>query len=87
MDLGGRTGAVMLVVRPEDARPAAAHPTAVLAGQVVSRSLLGRCWRLEVMVAGTRLRVDWPTPGDIGTELSFSLAPDRCNIVADDGAR
>ena len=45
---GAKPGDGMLVVRPEDARPAEAHPGNRLQGKVLSIAFQGRCWRLAV---------------------------------------
>lgn len=79
---GAHDGAGLLVVRPEDARPAAAFPDNRLGGKVVSRAFQGRCWRLAVEIGDTRLRIDWPEPAEIGATLAFSLPPDRCVVLA-----
>ena len=79
---GASDGAGMLVVRPEDARPAAEFPDNRLSGKVVSRAFQGRCWRLAVEIGEARLRLDWPEPAEIGVTLAFSLPPERCVVLA-----
>ncbi len=74
----------MLVVRPEDASPATLYPDNQLAGRVVSLAFQGRCWRLSVDIGGERVRLDWPHPVPLGDNLAFSLAPNRCTLVAAD---
>ena len=74
-------GAGFLVVRPDDARPAAAHPENALTGMVVSRAFQGRCWRLVVSVGSQTVRLDWPDSLQIRSELSFSLPPSKCVVL------
>ena len=47
-DTGRQDGTGMLVIRPEDARPANDHPNSRFQGKVLSRAFQGRCWRLSV---------------------------------------
>jgi len=75
-------GSVSLVIRPEDARPAAGFALNMLKGQVVSRAFQGRCWRLLVAIGRAKIRLDWPDRPEIGSELLFSLAPENCILVA-----
>ena len=74
-------GEGVLVIRPEDARPLAAHPENGLTGTVVSRAYQGRCWRLNVAIGTHRVRLDWHEPPPTGADLSFSLPPERCVIL------
>ncbi|MGV8988768.1 MAG: ABC transporter ATP-binding protein [Cypionkella sp.] len=80
-----RTGAV-LVIRPEDARPATLHPATRLIALVRSTAYQGRCWRLLVEIAGRTIRLDWPGPERPGDRLEFSLPPDRCLLLPADPA-
>jgi ABC-type Fe3+/spermidine/putrescine transport system ATPase subunit len=73
-----------LLLRPEDASPAERYPSNRLSGRVSSCSFIGRCWRLGVAVAGQELRLDWPTRQTVGERLEFSVAPERCTLVAID---
>ena len=81
LHLPAPTGPAVLVIRPEDARPASEHPATSLIGRVISAAYQGRCWRVTVTVAGCTLRLDWPCAAQAGTDLSFSLPPDRCRIL------
>ncbi len=72
----------VLVVRPEDARPADVHPSNRLRGTVLSRAFQGRCWRLAVDLGQHRVRLDWPHDPAVGSALEFSLPPDRCVVLA-----
>jgi len=76
------SGPGILVIRPEDARPTGVHQTH-LRGRVLSRAFQGRCWRLVVALGSQNVRLDWPEPPPIGSELGFSLPPERCLILAD----
>jgi ABC-type Fe3+/spermidine/putrescine transport system ATPase subunit len=78
---GARPGDGMLVVRPEDARPAEAHPGNRLQGKVLSSAFQGRCWRLAVELGPQRVRLDWPEAPPIGSSLAFSLPPERCIVL------
>lgn len=77
----GLSGSALLVVRPEDGRPAAAHPENNLTGEVVDSAFHGRCWRLQMRVGHDLVRIDWPTREEPGTPLAFSLPPDRCMVL------
>ncbi|UCI08233.1 ABC transporter ATP-binding protein [Mesorhizobium sp. B1-1-8] len=79
---GARPGEGMLVVRPEDARPAEAHPANRLQGRVLSSAFQGRCWRLAVELGAQRVRLDWPEAPPVGSSLAFSLPPERCIVLA-----
>ncbi|MBZ9757312.1 ABC transporter ATP-binding protein [Mesorhizobium sp. ESP6-5] len=79
---GARSGKGMLVVRPEDARPAQAHPANRLQGRVLSSAFQGRCWRLAVELGPQRVRLDWPEAPPVGSSLAFSLPPERCIVLA-----
>ncbi|QJP12503.1 ABC transporter ATP-binding protein [Starkeya sp. ORNL1] len=79
---GARSGEGMLVVRPEDARPADVHPTNRLEGTVQSRAFQGRCWRLSVDLGPHRIRLDWPEAPPVGAPFAFSLPPERCVVLA-----
>jgi ABC-type Fe3+/spermidine/putrescine transport system ATPase subunit len=74
----------VLVIRPEDARPPAAHPENGLTGRVLSRAYQGRCWRLNVALGEHRVRLDWHEPAAAGSELAFSLPPERCVVLANE---
>jgi ABC-type Fe3+/spermidine/putrescine transport system ATPase subunit len=76
------SGKGMLVIRPEDARPADAHPGNHLRGIVQSSAFQGRCWRLAVDVGPHRIRLDWPESSAIGASFAFSLPPERCVVLA-----
>ncbi|MBN8998750.1 MAG: ABC transporter ATP-binding protein [Rhizobiales bacterium] len=78
----GLSGKGVLVIRPEDARPADAASLNPMCGTVVSRAFQGRCWRLVVAIGSHRIRLDWPTGPDPGQTLAFSLPPERCTILA-----
>ncbi len=78
---GGLNGSAMLVVRPEDGRPASAHPENNLTGEVVDSAFHGRCWRLQVKVGGDLVRIDWPQRELPGSALAFSLPPERCTVL------
>ena len=75
-------GRGVLVIRPEDARGAGAHPETQLTGRVASAAYQGRCWRLGVDVGPARIRLDWPERVEPGAALAFSLPPDRCVVLA-----
>jgi ABC-type Fe3+/spermidine/putrescine transport system ATPase subunit len=75
-------GDAVLVVRPEDVAPPARHPDNRVRGRVAECAYQGRCWRLSVAVAGDMLRLDWPERRAIGTDLDFSLPPERCIVLA-----
>ncbi|TPK89720.1 ABC transporter ATP-binding protein [Mesorhizobium sp. B2-4-12] len=78
---GARPGAGMLVIRPEDARPANAYPDNRLQGKVLSSAFQGRCWRLAVDLGPHRVRLDWPEAPPVGASLAFSLPPERCVVL------
>jgi len=78
---GAKPGDGMLVVRPEDARPAEAHPGNRLQGKVLSSAFQGRCWRLAVELGPQRVRLDWPEAPPVGSSLAFSLPPERCIVL------
>ena len=78
---GAKPGDGMLVVRPEDARPAEAHPSNRLQGKVLSSAFQGRCWRLAVELGPQRVRLDWPEAPPVGSSLAFSLPPERCIVL------
>lgn len=75
-------GPALLVVRPEDARPASAHPGTVISGRVVACAYQGRCWRIILNAHGAQLRIDWPDAVDPGTILTVSVPPERCVLLA-----
>ncbi|TCL69438.1 ABC transporter ATP-binding protein [Rhizobium sp. BK251] len=77
----GFSGSAMLVVRPEDGRPAAEHPENNLTGEVVDSAFHGRCWRLQVKVGQDVIRIDWPRREEPGSSLAFSLPPERCMVL------
>jgi ABC-type Fe3+/spermidine/putrescine transport system ATPase subunit len=79
---GARPGEGMLVVRPEDARPADAYPGTRMQGRVLSRAFQGRCWRLAVDLGSQRVRLDWPDGPLVGALLAFSLPPERCVVLS-----
>jgi ABC-type Fe3+/spermidine/putrescine transport system ATPase subunit len=72
-------GAAVLVVRPEDGRPAMGLND--LTGEVVDSAFQGRCWRLHVRVGEDVVRLDWPRRELTGSSLSFSLPPERCTVL------
>ena len=72
-------GAAVLVVRPEDGRPATGFND--LTGEVVDSAFHGRCWRVHVRIGGDVLRLDWPQREQTGSSLSFSLPPERCTVL------
>ncbi|NLS00351.1 ABC transporter ATP-binding protein [Rhizobium sp. P38BS-XIX] len=72
-------GPAVLVVRPEDGRPAAGQND--LMGEVVDSAFQGRCWRVQVRVGSDLLRLDWPRREERGSFLSFSLPPERCTVL------
>ncbi len=76
------SGPFVLVIRPEDARPAALHPGTCLSGTVRACAYQGRCWRISIQVGAYVLRLDWHEPVDPGKDLSFSLPPERCTLIA-----
>ena len=76
------TGEGILVLRPEDARPPERHPGNRLSGVVQSRAFQGRCWRLGVGLGPHRVRLDWPEGPPVGAAIEFSLAPERCTLLA-----
>jgi len=78
---GAPSGQGMLVVRPEDARPAGAYPGNRLQGRVLSRTFQGRCWRLAVDLGTQRVRLDWPEAPPVGASFAFSLPPERCVVL------
>ncbi len=78
----GSDGTGLLVIRPEDARPAAAHPGNHLQGDVAACAFQGRCWRLMVALGPYRIRLDWPQNVAVGATIEFSLPPDRCIVLA-----
>ena len=77
-----RGGEGMLVVRPEDARPAADHPCSRMQGRVLSSAFQGRCWRLCLDIGAQRVRLDWPEAQPVGATLAFSLPPERCVVLS-----
>ena len=81
---GACAGKGMLVVRPEDARPADAYPDNRLQGRVLSSAFQGRCWRLavELDLGPQRVRLDWSESRPIGAPLVFSLPPERCVVLS-----
>ncbi len=78
----GGAGPFVLVIRPEDARPAALHPGTCLSGTVRACAFQGRCWRISIQVGAFLLRLDWPEPVEPGSDLNFSLPPERCTLIA-----
>lgn len=77
----GHNGSAMLVVRPEDGRPAADYPENNLTGEVVDSAFHGRCWRLQVKIGADLVRIDWPRREQPGVPLAFSLPPERCTVL------
>ena len=75
------TGDGYLVIRPEDARPADVTSDMILTGRITARAFQGRCWRLTLEIANTRVKIDWPSDVSVGQTLSFSLPSDRRLIV------
>ena len=78
---GAMTGAGVLVIRPEDARPAGAYPGTRLGGTVTSAAYQGRCWRLVMKIGGAQVLIDWPERIAPGTALDFSLPEERCFVL------
>jgi ABC-type Fe3+/spermidine/putrescine transport system ATPase subunit len=76
------SGDAVLVVRPEDGRPAETHPENRIRGEVIDSAYQGRCWRLMLKVSTDVIRLDWPTREKPGTEIEFSLPPDRCTVLS-----
>lgn len=76
-----QTGVGVLVIRPEDGKPATTHPQSILRGKVHSSAYQGRCWRLGLEIANTRVRLDWPEPVAVGTLFEFSVPPERCLVL------
>jgi hypothetical protein len=74
-------GQAMLIVRPEDGRPASDYPDNNLTGEVVDSAFHGRCRRLQVKIGGDLVRLDWPQRELPGAALAFSLPPERCTIL------
>ena len=72
-------GPAVLVVRPEDGRPAAGQND--LTGEVVDSAFQGRCWRVQVRIGCDVVRLDWPRREERGMPLSFSLPPERCTVL------
>ncbi len=75
------SGSGLLVVRPEDGRPAGEFPGNDLAGEVLDSAFQGRCWRLHLKVGSDLVRIDWPKPEQRGSTLAFSLSPERCTVL------
>ncbi len=86
LNLPAAPGPHVLVIRPEDARPASDHPATRLIAKVRSAAYQGRCWRLTVDIAGQIIRLDWPGSARPGDWLEFSLPPDRCRLLAEGAA-
>jgi ABC-type Fe3+/spermidine/putrescine transport system ATPase subunit len=78
----GVAGPALLVVRPEDGRPAASHPENRMRGRVIDSAYHGRCWRLLLRVADDVVRLDWPRREDPGAAIEFSVPPERCTLLA-----
>jgi ABC-type Fe3+/spermidine/putrescine transport system ATPase subunit len=72
-------GPAVLVVRPEDGRPATGNND--LTGEVVDSAFQGRCWRVQVRIGCDVVRLDWPRKEERGASLSFSLPPERCTVL------
>ena len=75
------SGRAFLVVRPEDASPLSKSAKNKIKGVVKSCNYQGRCWRLTLDVSGKPVRLDWPQSRDLGSELEFSLPPERSLLV------
>lgn len=75
------TGRAYLVVRPEDVGSVTKSAKNKLRGIVTSCNYQGRCWRLTLQVSGKPVRLDWPESRDLGSELVFSLPPERSLLV------
>ena len=87
LETARRTGArvagpALLVVRPEDGRPASSHPENRMRGCVIDSAYHGRCWRLLLRVADDVVRLDWPRREDPGAAIEFSIPPERCTLLA-----
>ncbi|WP_018898073.1 ABC transporter ATP-binding protein [Rhizobium sp. 2MFCol3.1] len=78
---GRLSGQAMLVVRPEDGRPASEYPGNNLTGEVVDSAFHGRCWRVHVRVGSDLIRIDWPRSERPGSALAFSLPPECCTVL------
>jgi len=78
----GVKGPALLVVRPEDGRPASTHPENRMRGEVIDSAYHGRCWRLLLRVADEVVRLDWPRREDPGMAIEFSVPPERCTLLA-----
>ena len=76
-------GPAVLVVRPEDGRPATSHPENRIRGEVVDSAYHGRCWRLMLRVANDIVRIDWPKRENPGAAIDFSIPPERCTVLAE----
>ncbi|MDR3470975.1 MAG: ABC transporter ATP-binding protein [Devosia sp.] len=81
MRIAAANGPGDLVIRPEDARRADAHPETRMQGRVLSSAFQGRCWRLVAEIGQQRVRLDWPETVAIGANLAFSLPPERCLVL------
>jgi len=77
----------LLVFRPEDALPAEAYPGNRLDGMVIACMFLGRCWRVTLQCGSHSFQLDWPHRVVAAAPLAFSIAPDRCALVAPDPGR
>ena len=75
-------GPALLVVRPEDGRPATTYPENRMRGEVIDSAYHGRCWRLLLRVANDIVRLDWPRRENPGTAIELSLPPERCTLLA-----
>lgn len=78
---GRLSGQAMLVVRPEDGRPASDYPGNNLTGEVVDSAFHGRCWRVHVKIGSDLVRIDWPRRERAGSALAFSLPPECCTVL------
>ena len=78
----GVKGPALLVVRPEDGRPATTHPENRMRGEVIDSTYHGRCWRPLLRVADDIVRLDWPRRENPGTAIEFSVPPERCTLLA-----
>ena len=71
-------GPGLLVIRPEDARPASAFPENQITATLRAAAYQGRCWRLTLDLDGQTIRIDWPKALTPGGRLTFSFAPSNC---------
>ncbi|MGV8856910.1 MAG: ABC transporter ATP-binding protein [Devosia sp.] len=78
---GAARGPALLVIRPEDAQPAAANADCCLSGVVSTAAFQGRCWPLTVQIGMIPVRIDWMERVAPGSMLGFSLPPERSVLL------